>query len=43
MAALYIPDASLSVEMAADVIHEISRHYPQEELQGIEYVGPPWL
>lgn len=43
LAALYIGDATLSVEQVADVVHAISRNYPQEELQGLEYVGEEWL
>lgn len=42
-AVLYFDDAALSVEQVADIIHAISQHYPQAELQGLEYVGKEWL
>ena len=42
-AVLYLPDASLSVDRVADVVDEISNHFPQEELDGVEYVGSEWL
>lgn len=42
-AAFYLPDATLSIETVADSIHDVSRHYPQEALDGLEYVGPEWL
>ncbi|MEF8773967.1 MAG: DUF5615 family PIN-like protein [Halobacteriales archaeon] len=42
-AVLYFDDATLSVEQVADVIHRVSRTYPQAELQGLEYVGEAWL
>ncbi|PSP97133.1 hypothetical protein BRC89_12050 [Halobacteriales archaeon QS_4_70_19] len=40
---LYFDDATLSVEQVADVVHAVSQHYPQTELQGLEYVGEKWL
>lgn len=42
-AVLYFGDATLSIEQVADVIHAVSQGYPQEELQGLEYVGKEWL
>ena len=42
-AVLYFDDATLSVEQVADIVHTISQHYPQAELQGLEYVGEGWL
>jgi predicted nuclease of predicted toxin-antitoxin system len=42
-AVLYVADATLSVEQVADVVHAVSQHYPQAELQGLEYVGAEWL
>lgn len=42
-AVLYFGDATLPVEQVADVVHAVSKAYPQEELQGIEYVGDDWL
>ena len=42
-AVLYFDDATLSVEQVADVIHTLSRNYPQAELEGLEYVGEKWL
>lgn len=38
LAVLYFSDAMLSVEQVADVVHAVSQSYPQEELQGLEYV-----
>lgn len=43
LAALYISDASLPVETVADLVHEVSKHYPQDELDGVAYVGTEWL
>jgi hypothetical protein len=40
---LYIDDATLSVETVADVVHTVSRHYPQSEVHGLEYLGDEWL
>lgn len=42
-AVLYLADASLPVETVADIVHNVSRHYPQDELHGVEYVGTEWL
>ncbi|MDZ7731268.1 MAG: DUF5615 family PIN-like protein [Natrialbaceae archaeon] len=42
-AVLYFDDATLSVQQVADIIHAVSQTYPQEELQGLEYVGQEWL
>jgi predicted nuclease of predicted toxin-antitoxin system len=42
-AVLYFDDATLSVEQVADIIHSVFQHYPQEELQGLEYVGREWV
>jgi predicted nuclease of predicted toxin-antitoxin system len=42
-AVLYFDDATLSVEEVADIIHAVSQHYPQAELQGLEYVSEEWL
>ena len=42
-AVLYFDDATLSVEHVADIVHAVSQHYPQAELQGLEYVGEEWL
>ncbi|WEL18545.1 hypothetical protein SVXHr_2395 [Halorhabdus sp. SVX81] len=42
-AVLYFDDAALSVEQVSDIIHTVSRNYPQEALQGLEYVGEEWL
>lgn len=42
-AALYLSDASLPVETVADIVHEVSTHYPQDELEGVTYVGIEWL
>jgi predicted nuclease of predicted toxin-antitoxin system len=42
-AVLYVDNAMLSVEQVADIIHAISQHYPQSELQGLAYAGEDWL
>jgi predicted nuclease of predicted toxin-antitoxin system len=42
-AVLYLNDATLSVAQVADSIHTVSQHYPQDALQGLEYVGEEWL
>lgn len=42
-AARYVSDASRSVETVADIVHEVSTHYPQDELDGVTYVGTEWL
>lgn len=42
-AVLYVGDATLSMEQVADIVHAVSQHCPQGELQGIEYVGREWL
>jgi len=42
-AALYIHDATLSVKQVADIIHTVSQSYPQEEIEGLEYIGDEWL
>jgi len=39
----YLDDATLSVEKVADVIQTVSRHYPQSEVHGLEYIGDEWL
>jgi predicted nuclease of predicted toxin-antitoxin system len=42
-AVLYFDDATLSVDQVADIVHVVSQNYPQEELQGVEYLGEEWL
>ena len=42
-AVLYIHDARLSVKEVADCVHSVSLHYPQDEIQGLEYIGEEWL
>jgi hypothetical protein len=42
LAVRYLPDAS-PAETGADSIHEVSTQYPQEELDGVAYVGTEWL
>lgn len=42
-AALYFSNAELSVTAVADVVHAVSKHYPQTEIDGLEYVGDEWL
>lgn len=41
--AFYVHDDSLPVKTVADIIHAISKHYPQREVEGLEYVGDEWL
>ena len=41
--AFYIHDDRLSANTVADIIHTISKHYPQSEVTGLEYVGEEWL
>lgn len=40
---LYLSDATLSVEQVADIFHAVSKAYPQDEIQGLEYAGADWL
>lgn len=42
-AVLYINGVSLSVKTVADIVHSVSEHYPQEEIQGLVYLGSEWL
>lgn len=42
-AVLYFSDAMLSVKQVADIIHPVTKAYPQTDLQGLEYVGEEWL
>jgi predicted nuclease of predicted toxin-antitoxin system len=42
-AVLFIGDATLPVDQVADIIHAVSKAYPQAELHGLEYVGDEWL
>ncbi|GAB3689130.1 hypothetical protein GCM10028857_24120 [Salinarchaeum chitinilyticum] len=42
-APLYLPDATVPTDHAADALHEIMTRYPQAELQGLIYVGSEWL
>lgn len=42
-AVLYIHDARLSVKQVADIVHAVSQHYPQNEIQGLEYLGEEWI
>jgi predicted nuclease of predicted toxin-antitoxin system len=42
-AVLYLSDASLPVDHVADIVHEVTRQYPQVELDGVVYIGPEWL
>jgi len=43
LAALYVEDVTFSASDLADAIHNMSNHYPQEEVRGVVYVGPKWL
>ena len=42
-AVLYFADQTLSAKTVADVLHEISTYYEQDELQGFFIVGQSWL
>ena len=39
----YISDASLQTDTVADIVDTVSKHYPQEEIEGVEYIGAEWL
>ena len=39
----YVHDDRLPVKTVADIIHAISKQYPQSEVTGIEYIGDEWL
>jgi len=41
--AFYVHEDNLSVKNIAEIIHSISKHYPQSEVTGLEYVGDEWL
>ena len=41
--AFYIPDLSMQPADVADVVHQMSTHYPQSELHGLERVSTAWL
>lgn len=41
-AVLYIGDSTVSPKRLADRLTEMARHYPQSELDGVEYVGSMW-
>lgn len=43
LAALYVSDATLSPRDVADIVHEMSRYYVMEEINGVEHVNPVWL
>jgi predicted nuclease of predicted toxin-antitoxin system len=38
-----VGDETLSTKQVADVVHAVTTAYPQEELDGLEYVGDEWL
>ena len=40
---VYLDDMSLGPAEKADVLHRMSEHYPQAELDGVEPVGREWL
>lgn len=40
---LFFENDSLSGEQVADIVHTISKHYPQSELTGLQKVGQEWL
>jgi predicted nuclease of predicted toxin-antitoxin system len=42
-AVLFFADQSLSAKKAADVLHNISTYYEQEQLDGFITVGKSWL
>lgn len=39
----YVADATLSVTQVADIVHAVSEQYPQEAVNGVEYLGDEWL
>ncbi|WP_394347871.1 DUF5615 family PIN-like protein [Halorubrum sp. GN11GM_10-3_MGM] len=40
---LYFADQTLSAKTVADVLHEISTYYEQDDLRGFLTVGQSWL
>ncbi len=42
-AVLYIPDLSIPAVDIADAVHEMSKHYPQTQVQGLERVTTEWI
>ncbi len=42
-AVLYIPDLSIPAVDVADVVHEMSKYYPQSQVHGVERVTTEWI
>jgi len=42
-AVFYVHDDRLPAKTVADIIHAISKQYPQSEVTELEYVGDEWL
>ncbi|ELY51682.1 DUF5615 family PIN-like protein [Natronolimnohabitans innermongolicus] len=42
-AVLYVPDLSMPPADVADIVHEMSVHYPQPQVHGLERVSTEWL
>lgn len=40
---LYVPDTSLRTDDIRAIVEEISRYYPQREIDGFVYAGSEWL
>ena len=40
---LYLPDASIPAADVADMVHAMLEAHPQEELEGLQFVGADWL
>lgn len=40
---LYVTDERMSTAQLADAVHSVTQHYPQAELDGLEYLGSEWL
>jgi hypothetical protein len=39
----YVSDATIPPERVADVLHEMSRYRPHDEIDGLVYVTTEWL
>lgn len=42
-AVLYVPELSIPPADVADIVHEMSKHYPQSQITGLERVSTEWL
>jgi predicted nuclease of predicted toxin-antitoxin system len=42
-AVIYIKDTMLLANQVAQIIHTMSQHYPQDQINSVEHVGQEWL